>query len=121
MQPRNSSRSNSGVSVNQTWQKFSFFCDAPETSTKQQPKIEDNTNADLFPLSCLKVGDRVSVVAFRTLECIESLVKIGLTPGVEMTVLSNTDSGSVIVKLAGKCVGLGADTAYNVMVTRAGN
>ncbi|MEB3178554.1 MAG: FeoA family protein [Nostocaceae cyanobacterium] len=121
MQPRNSSQTYSGVSVKQTWQKFSFFCDALQTSTKQQPLIEDNTNADLFSLSCVKVGDRVSVVAFRTLECIESLVKMGLRPGVEIKVLSNTDSGSVIVKLAGKCVGLGADTADNVMVTRAGN
>ena len=116
MQPRNSSQTNSGVSVNQPWQKFSFFCDAPGASTKRQSEAEDNTNADFFPLSCAKAGDRVTVVAFRTLQCIEPLVKIGLTPGIKMRILSNTDSGSVIVELADKSVGLGADTAYNVMV-----
>ena len=73
-----------------------------------------------LPLSMTTVGDRVWIVQIKGgHRMIRRLMDVGIVQGSEVTVVSRTDSGSVIVALQGCRIGLGAGMAHRVMVTTA--
>ena len=78
------------------------------------------TNKPAFPLSTTQVGDLVIIQQIQSEEnMIHCLNNMGLTLGAEVLVTSKTTSGSIIVSLQGKQIGLGAEMANQVMATFA--
>lgn len=74
----------------------------------------------VFPLAMASVGDRLWVIQFRGgHRMIRRLTDVGIVQGGEITVISRTESGSVIIALPGCRIGLGAGMAHRVMVTAA--
>lgn len=71
-----------------------------------------------FPLAMTAIGDRIWVVEIRGgRRMVRRLTDLGIVPGLEITVVNCTESGSVIVALPGCRIGLGAGMAHRVMVT----
>jgi ferrous iron transport protein A len=71
-----------------------------------------------LPLSMTVAGDRVWVVQIKGgHQMVRRLTDVGVAQGREITVVSRTDSGSVIVALQGCRIGLGAGMAHRVIVT----
>ncbi len=74
----------------------------------------------VFPLSTTQVGDRVVIQQIQSGDnMLNSLRKIGLTLGSEVQVISKTKSGSIIMCIKDKQIGLGTGMANQVMVTFA--
>ena len=70
-----------------------------------------------LPLAMTSVGDRVWVAQIRGgRRMARRLMDVGIVRGVEITVVSRTASGSVIVALSGCRIGLGAGMAHRVAV-----
>ncbi|NEQ46821.1 MAG: ferrous iron transport protein A [Leptolyngbya sp. SIOISBB] len=71
-----------------------------------------------LPLSMMSVGDRIWVVQIKGgHRMARRLMDVGIVQGCEITVVSRTESGSVIVALQGCRIGLGAGMAHRVTVT----
>jgi ferrous iron transport protein A len=71
-----------------------------------------------LPLAMTTMGDRVWVVQIKGgHRMVRRLTDLGIVQGSEVTVVSRTASGSVIVALQGCRIGLGAGMAHRVMVT----
>ena len=71
-----------------------------------------------LPLAMTSVGDRVWVVQITGgRRMARRLMDVGIVLGGEITVVSRTASGSVIVALSGCSIGLGAGMAHRVAVT----
>ncbi|MBE9110936.1 ferrous iron transport protein A, partial [Nodosilinea sp. LEGE 07298] len=74
--------------------------------------------AALLPLTMLAIGDRVWVCTIKGgHRMVRRLMDVGIVQGSEMTVVSRTDSGSVIVGFQGCRIGLGAGMAHRILVT----
>ncbi|MBE9048170.1 ferrous iron transport protein A [Pleurocapsales cyanobacterium LEGE 10410] len=109
----------------QGWQ-FTF---CGETSETQEDKGERTQLAAklaqdklLFPLSSTQVGDCLVITQILSgKNMVRQLSKNGLILGVEVRVISKTASGSIIVSLGDRQVGLGAGMANKVMVTAIEN
>lgn len=70
-----------------------------------------------LPLAMTSVGDRVWVVQIKGgHRMARRLTDVGIAQGSEITVVSRTESGSVIVALQGCRIGLGAGMAHRVIV-----
>lgn len=77
-------------------------------------------SSDRLPLSMAIVGDRVWVVAIKGgHRMARRLTDLGIVQGSEVTIVSRTESGSVIVGLQGCRIGLGAGMAHRIMVATA--
>ena len=88
--------------------------------SQQDPTHFSPSNGSHFPLAMASVSDRVRVVRFRgSHQMARQLTDVGLVLGGEVIVISRTESGSVIVALAGCRIGLGAGIAHRVLVTAA--
>ncbi|MEO0968812.1 MAG: FeoA family protein [Cyanobacteria bacterium J06639_18] len=94
------------------WAGFQFFCGA------QSRKINFNSRANLISLSETQLGDVVCIVEINPIDCIDYLLNMGFTIGTELQVISVTKTGSVVVNLNDKCLGLGADMASSIFVKR---
>jgi ferrous iron transport protein A len=71
-----------------------------------------------LPLAMATAGDRVWVVHIQGgHRMVRRLTDLGIVQGSEITVVSRTGSGSVIVALQGCRIGVGAGMAHRVMVT----
>jgi len=71
-----------------------------------------------LPLPMTANGDRVWVVEIKGgRRMVRRLTDLGIVPGMEITVVNRTESGSVIVGLQGCRIGIGAGMAHRVMVT----
>jgi len=71
-----------------------------------------------LPLSMTTVGDRVWVVSIKGgHRMTRRLMDVGIVQGSQITVVSRTESGSVIVGFQGCRIGLGAGMAHRVLVT----
>jgi Fe2+ transport system protein FeoA len=96
------------------WKKFTFF--------SEPPKIERPTamgsSEQLFHLSEARIGDRVRVTTLCNLQSNHYLSSLGCVIDAEMQIISHSPSGSVIVILGEKQVGLGAAIAHSIVVTR---
>ncbi|MBE7383785.1 MAG: ferrous iron transport protein A [Leptolyngbya sp. SIO1E4] len=74
-----------------------------------------------LPLAMASVGDRLWLVQIGGgHRMVRRLTDVGLVQGSQITVLSRTNSGSVIVARDGCRIGLGAGMAHRVMVTPVG-
>lgn len=72
----------------------------------------------LLPLAMMALGDRVWIVEIKGgHHMVRRLIDLGLTQGSEITVVSRTESGSVIVGFQSCRIGLGAGIAHRVLVT----
>ncbi|MEM9906669.1 MAG: FeoA family protein [Cyanobacteria bacterium P01_D01_bin.44] len=71
-----------------------------------------------LPLAMTSEGDRVWIVNIKGgHRMVRRLMDVGIVQGCEITIVSRTESGSVIVALQGCRIGLGAGMAHRVMVT----
>lgn len=71
-----------------------------------------------LPLAMATIGDRVWVVQVNGgQKMVRRLTNMGIVPGVEITIVNRTESGSVIVGLQNCRIGLGAGMAHRVTVT----
>ena len=73
---------------------------------------------NLIPLSQTEVGDVACIVKVTTIDCIDYLLNMGFTTGTELHVIKTSATGSVVVELQDKCLGLGADIAQSILVKR---
>ncbi len=104
---------------------FTFFGETAANSDEEESEAQiapelwqsELTMEQVFPLSTAKVGDRLWVVGFRGKGGISRLLSMGLTPGIELQVVSCTPGGSVMVNVAGNRIGLGAGMADKILVT----
>lgn len=104
----------------QGWQ-FTFCGGTSETQEDkgEQTQLAAKLTQDelLFPLSSTQVGDRLVIDQILSGKgMMRQLSKHGLTLGVEVRVISKTASGSIIVSIGDRQVGLGAGMANKVMV-----
>ncbi|MGK7922992.1 MAG: ferrous iron transport protein A [Trichodesmium sp.] len=103
----------------QVW-KFTFIGDSSNIQKKEKdyqvfPSSVVQTN---FSLTQAKRGDRLCIVAINLEgDMTRRLKKMGLVVGVEVEVVSNNSSGSTIVKVENKNIGLGANPAENIIVS----
>ncbi|MEB3827900.1 FeoA family protein [Phormidium sp. CCY1219] len=86
-------------------------------------KISINENEDreegTFSLATAKVGVSVRIVSLNCGSANTRLMGMGLMPGVELQVVRNGGSGSAIVALQERRLGLEAKMAQQIQVTRA--
>ena len=94
------------------WSGFKFFCGF------QSQKLDLKSDDNLISLSKTEVGDVVCIVEIEPIECIDYLLNMGFTVGTELQIVSTTRTGSVVVNLNDKCLGLGADMARSIFVKR---
>lgn len=86
--------------------------------SRQDTTMAPSPNLVRLPLSMVAVGDRVWIVQIKGgHRMVRRLMDVGIIQGSEVTVVSRTESGSVIVALQGCRIGLGAGMAHRVMVT----
>jgi ferrous iron transport protein A len=77
-----------------------------------------NPGEALLPLTMMAVGDCVWIIEIKGgHRMVRRLTDLGLTQGSEITIVSRTDSGSVIVGFQSCRIGLGAGIAHRVLVT----
>lgn len=87
-------------------------------SMVSEPATSPTPEGVRLPLSMTAVGDRVWVVKIKGgHQMVRRLTDVGVVQGREITVVSRTQSGSVIVALQGCRIGLGAGMAHRVIVT----
>ena len=93
--------------------------DLEELPVSQQAMATSPTPAGVrLPLAMTAVGDRVWVVQIKGgHRMVRRLTDVGILASSEITVISRTESGSVIVALQGCRIGLGAGMAHQVVVT----
>ncbi|MGF1541706.1 MAG: ferrous iron transport protein A [Pleurocapsa sp.] len=109
----------------QGW-KFTFFGETPENQESKGNQIQLaaklTQNELFFPLSSTQVGDCVVVSQILSgKSMVRQLSKQGLTLGAEVQVISKIASGSIIVSIRDRQIGLGAGMANKVMVMAADN
>ena len=84
------------------------------------PTVAESANPlteSAFPLAQAKAGDRLCVVGFKgDTNTMQHLSQLGIHPGAAVRIISRSLSGSVIMTLAGKRLGLGRQMAQQVMV-----
>jgi Fe2+ transport system protein FeoA len=82
--------------------------------------VAEDTNPfeqSTFPLAQAKAGDRLCIVGFRgDTDTLQHLNHLGFYPGAAVQVISRSLSGSVIVIVAGKRLGLGRQMVQQVLV-----
>jgi ferrous iron transport protein A len=106
---------------NQVW-NVTFVggtADLDEPITAHHDSASSATPAGVqLPLAMTAVGDRVWVVRIKGgHRMVRRLTDVGIAQGGEITVVSRTESGSVIVGLQSCRIGLGAGMAHRVLVT----
>jgi ferrous iron transport protein A len=80
--------------------------------------MSSSTNSPKLPLSMTAVGDRVWIVEIKGgHRMVRRLTDVGIVQGSEVTIVSRTESGSVIVAFQGCRIGVGAGMAHRVLVT----
>ncbi len=78
-------------------------------------------NSDMMPLTLASPGDTVEVAAVRTgWEPQRRLADMGLTPGVQVRVISSSGPGPVVLDIRGSRLALGHGDAHKVMVVAGG-
>lgn len=112
MQKNNSPDNNFNSPGTGKWSGFKFFCGDPSQ------KFNLNSYDNLISLSETEVGDVVCIGEIQPMDCIDYLLNMGFTVGTELQIVSKTRSGSVVVNLNDKCLGLGADMARSIFVKR---
>jgi ferrous iron transport protein A len=104
------------------WQSFVYLSESPDQkmSGEDRSEMTDSFESKLptIFLAEAKVGDRVRIVSLNSGEGNNRLMAMGLIPGVILEVISCTGTGSVIVAFNDQRLGLGADMAQQIEVTK---
>lgn len=91
-----------------------------ELEREALPTVEEKENVleeSIFSLAQAKAGDRLCIVGFKGDACtMQHLNHLGFYPGTTVRVISRSISGSVIVAVAGRRLGLGRHMAQQVLV-----
>ena len=114
----------SGKRFGPSSEPITFIGGSPEldnpSASRQEAANVSTPSGRCFPLAMAAVGDRVWVVQFKGgHRMARRLTDVGIVQGREVTVISRTESGSVIVAVQGCRIGLGAGMAHRVAVTAA--
>lgn len=90
-----------------------------EDAPSLRPKVAaPASSGESLPLAMTAVGTRVWIVQIKGgHRMARRLTDLGIVQGSEVTIVSRTESGSVIVGLQGCRIGLGAGMAHRVMVS----
>ncbi|MEB3210104.1 MAG: FeoA family protein [Leptolyngbyaceae bacterium] len=109
----------------QSWQ-VTFLGGAADLSEHPLPHSTAHSNdgpvegadGSRLPLSMTSVGDRVWIVRIKGgHRMVRRLTDVGIVQGRDVTIMSRTESGSVILAVGGCRIGLGAGMAHRVWVT----
>jgi len=107
------------------WQGFVYISDAVDNRSSQAALPldvpENPPNVRVVPLSTTQVGDRVRIIFLNCGKSSNRLMRMGLMPDVVLEVISCTATGSVIVALQDRRLGLGAEMAQWIQVTNVEN
>jgi len=100
----------------QSW-RFSYFGEssAEQMDTTSPPRV-DQLKSRYF-LSQAVVNERLWLVGFQGKGGIEQLSEMGLTLGQQLQIVSCKPSGSVVVKIQDKHIGVGAGIAQKIIVS----
>ena len=121
MEPTPSKAISDSASDSQSW-NITFIggtadLDEPPASPRNVATSHTPGGVQL-PLAMTSVGDRLWIAQIKGgRRMLRRLMDVGIVQGSEITVVSRTESGSVIVALQGCRIGLGAGMAHRVMVT----
>ena len=96
---------------------FDFFNDSRESQEDNQKLAETFKNSDSYPLSQTHVGQSVWIVGFVGHGGMSRLLGMGLTPGIQVQVISAQPSGSVLVAIQDNRIGVGAGMAQKILVS----
>ncbi|MDJ0673835.1 MAG: FeoA family protein [Calothrix sp. MO_167.B42] len=100
--------------------EFTFVGETPTKPNKRGNNQGELGMQQVFPLSTTKVGDRLVITQIQSgRSMVYRLNNMGLTVGCEVQVISKTTSGSVIIRIQDKEIGLGTAMADRVMVAFA--
>ncbi len=118
----NSNHAASNASLDAQFLNVTFIggtADLGEPAIDHQEAVSSPTPAGVqLPLAMTAIGDRVWVVQVKGgHRMTRRLMDVGIVQGSEVTVVSRTESGSVIVGFQGCRIGLGAGMAHRVLVT----
>lgn len=81
--------------------------------------IYNNLDTELsFLLKMASVGDRVWIVKIKDKAVTNSILAMGLVPGTEIEIISYTPTGSLLVSIGDKRIGIDVSMAGKIMVTR---
>ncbi|NEP79282.1 MAG: ferrous iron transport protein A [Okeania sp. SIO3C4] len=116
-------KSKSNVDKKEKAWEFTFLGDSNYIELKKENNyqtLKENYQQAVetnFPLTQAKRGDRLHIITIDATDEIASrLKKMGLVVGVEIEVISNNPSGSVIVAVGERNIGLGLNPASNIIV-----
>lgn len=104
------------------WQSFVYLSESPDQKMSREDRSEmaniSESELSTISLAKAKVGDRVRIVSLNSGEGNNRLMAMGLMPGVILEVISCTGKGSAIVAFDGQRLGLGADMAEKISITK---
>lgn len=95
------------------WRSFVYLSDS---SIVNLDKMNDKSETGITFLANTKVGDCVRIVSLNCGEANNRLMGMGLMPGMQLTIVSASGTGSVIVAFNEQRLGLGADMAQQIQV-----
>ncbi|MDJ0599703.1 MAG: FeoA family protein [Crocosphaera sp.] len=96
---------------------FDFFSDSSETQVESRELPETSKNSEHYSLSQTQVGQQVWIVGFVGKGGMSRLLGMGLTPGIQVQVISAQPSGSVLVAIQDNRIGVGAGMAQKILVS----
>ncbi|MGK7932205.1 MAG: ferrous iron transport protein A [Microcystaceae cyanobacterium] len=97
----------------QGW-RFSFFSETDDAQAPIEPEESPNSS---YSLSQATIGQSIWLVGFQGKGGMNRLLGMGLTPGVELQVVSSQPSGSVLVAIQDNRIGIGAGMAHKILVS----
>lgn len=95
------------------WRSFVYLSESPVVSFDE---MNEKSETGIIFLANTKVGDCVRIVSLNCGEANNRLMGMGLMPGMQLTIVSSTGTGSVIVAFNEQRLGLGADMAQQIQV-----
>ncbi len=105
------------ISPNRIDWKFDFFNESSEgliNMDEVRATVNDNNS---YPLSQTTVGQKVWLIGFEGKGGINRLLGMGLTPGVQLQIISAQPSGSVLVAIEDNRIGVGSGMANKILVS----
>ncbi|MBD2429099.1 FeoA family protein [Phormidium sp. FACHB-1136] len=101
---------------------FTFIGGSADVDSVSSPSraATPSTRDALLPLPMMAIGDRAWIVEIKGgHRMVRRLTDLGLAQGSEITIVSRSESGSVIVGFQGCRIGIGAGIAHRVIVSTA--
>ncbi len=104
-----------------------FFCNQPKSKNWRftyvgggDRKPSDSTpqkTLEYLVLNDVSIGESIKIICYTNRASSLHLRKLGLNPGVSIQLLSRSASGSVIISLNNRPIGIGADLAAQLIVS----